>query len=235
VSQLQGKRILVIDDDPGLLHLAELVFSRQEALVYTAASGQEGLRQFYTHHPDLVILDLMMPEMDGWEVCRRIREISDVPVIMLTALGRDEHIIQGLEAGADDYLPKPFNNDILLARARAVLRRMAPPHPPARPVTYSDGHLTIDLNERRVLVREEPVKLSGTEYQLLTYFLQNSGRVLTFQQILKNVWGEEYQDHVEYVHAYVWHLRQKLEEDPRNPVYLLTEHGVGYHFEKHAP
>jgi two-component system KDP operon response regulator KdpE len=232
---MQGKKVLVIDDNPDLLKLAKVVFSHAQAQVYTAADGPEGLRQFYDHQPDLVILDLMLPDMDGWDVCRRIRQFSKVPLIMLTALDQDEDIIRGLTIyGADDYITKPVGANILLARAQALLRRV--PSSPANkePHLYNDNYLTMPRNERRVYIEGKPVKLSTTEYQLLYYLVQNAGRVLTFQQILDHVWGES-RDNTEYVHVYIWHLRQKLEVDPRHPIYILTEYGVGYYFEKQMP
>lgn len=229
--RMQGKKVLVIDDDPNLLMLAEAVFSRAQAQVYLAADGPEGLRQFYAHQPDLVLLDLMLPEMDGWDVCLRIRQFSKVPLVMLTALGQDEEIIRGLMVyGADDYITKPVGADVLLARAEAVLRRIPSPPLKESPL-YSDSYLTILRDEPRIYVEGKPVKLSATEYQLLSYLAQNAGRVLTFQQILDRVWGEA-RNNAEYVHAYIWHLRRKLEKNPHHPIYILTEYGVGYSFEK---
>jgi two-component system KDP operon response regulator KdpE len=232
---MQGRCILVIDDDPSLRSVVQLVFSRAGCQVHTAADGHEGLRQFADQRPDLVILDLMMPEMDGWEVCRRIRLLSDVPIIILSVLEREEHIIRGLDCGADDYVTKPFSPNVLLARARATLRRAEPAPTPDTPLIYSDGHLTIDLDKRQVLVRGEPVRLRATEYRLLAYLLENAERVLTFAQILDKVWGHEYQDSVNYVHVYISHLRGKLEKDPKRPRYLLNVRGVGYWFEKQTP
>ncbi len=230
---MEEKKVLVVDDDPALLPLIEYTFAREGYEVLTACDGKEALKEFFAHKPDLVILDIMMPRMDGWETCRRIREVSDVPILMLTARGQDEDIVRGLEYGADDYLTKPFSIKVLLAHARAVLRRAAlPPVEYAEPTTYADDFLTIDLKERRVTVGGEPVKLTPTEYRLLAYLVQNAGQVLTFTQILQNVWGWEYQDDLDYVRVYVWHLRQKLEQDPKNPRYIQTELGVGYRFEK---
>ncbi len=230
---MEEKRVLVVDDDPALLPLIEYTFAREGYEVVTACDGKEALREFFACKPDLVILDIMMPRMDGWEACRRIREVSDVPIVMLTARGQDEDIVRGLEYGADDYLTKPFSIKVLLAHARAVLRRAAlPPVEYAEPTAYADDFLTIDLKERRVTVDGEQVKLTPTEYRLLAYLVQNAGQVLTFTQILQNVWGWEYQDDLDYVRVYVWHLRQKIEQDPKNPKYIQTEIGVGYRFEK---
>ena len=235
MSEIQGKSILVVDDDPELLELLTLVLSRAGAQVYTAAGGREGLQQFYACQPDLVILDLMMDKMDGWEVCRQIRRLFDVPIIMLTVLREEKDMVRGLDCGADDYVTKPFNVNVLLARVRAALRRGALSAATERPLVYSDGYLTLDLDRRRVLVDGEPVRLSVTEHRLLACLFSNAGRVLTFQQILERVWGERGAGQVEYVHSYIWYLRQKLEQDPKQPRYLLSERGVGYWFERQVP
>ncbi len=232
---MQNEKVLVVDDDPALLPLIEYTFAREGYEVHCASDGQEALRQFFTHRPDLVILDIMMPRMDGWETCRRIREVSEVPIVMLTAKGQDEDIIRGLEYGADDYLTKPFSIKVLLARARAVLRRAAlPSAEQEKAILYADDYLTVDLADRRVTIEGEPVKLTPTEYRLLAYLVENAGRVLTFQQILQSVWGWEYQDDLDYVRVYVSHLRRKLEQDPKNPRYIQTEMGMGYRFERRA-
>lgn len=229
---MQGKRILVVDDDAHIRELTADIFAKSGGQVYSASDGNEGLRQFYVHRPHLVILDILMPNLDGWQVCTQIRQLSDVPIIMLTALGQDEHTIRGLDCGAVDYVTKPFSPKVLAARARAALRQATQATESHQPISYSDEYLTIDLSQRRVLVCGELVRLTATEYRLLAYLVQNAGRVLTFRQILEKVWGWEYQDSVEYVHVYISHLRKKLEEDPKLPAYLLTEHRVGYRFEK---
>ncbi len=231
---MQGKKVLVVDDDLHISHLIEIAFTTAGADVIMAADGQEGLRQFYDHKPDLVILDLMMPELDGWETSQRMLELAEVPIIMLTSLGEDEDIIRGLEQGAIDYVTKPFAPRVLVARAKAALRHTGKAKPAANDRVYWDGYLTIDLHEKRVLVKDVPVKLTKTEYKLLAYLFHNAGQILTFQQILQQVWGWEYQDSIEYVHVYVSRLRQKLENDPKEPLYLLTEYGTGYRFEKHS-
>jgi two-component system KDP operon response regulator KdpE len=229
---MQNKKILVIDDDVNLSQMMKFTFSRVGAEVYTAVDGREGLHRFYEHRPDLVILDVRMPDVDGWETCRQIRMFSNVPIIMLTTLNKDEEIIRGLDYGADDFVSKPFSRDVVLARARALLRRTEAPFEMDGQATYSDDYLVINLEKRRVLVRGESVQLTATEFRLLSYLLQNAGQVLTYRTILDKVWGWEYQDSVDYVHVYLSHLRRKIEEDPRNPKYLLTERGVGYRFEK---
>jgi len=187
----------------------------------------------YVHHPDLIVLDLMMPKMDGWTTCRRIREVSNVPIIMLTTQDRPHDIIRGLDEGADEYVTKPFDVGVLVARVRAVLRRMnlVPVAPQKEDQTYSDHYLTFNPVERRVTVNGEPVKLTPTEYNLLALLIKNAGRVLPYRTLLEQVWGWEYIDDVDYLRVYIWHLRRKLEPDPKNPRYVLTEHGVGYRFE----
>ncbi len=232
MTDINGKKILVVDDDNSLLQLVEQALSLVGGQVYTAMNGSEGLKQFYIHQPNLVLLDIMMPGIDGFEICRLIRQSSNVPIIMLTALGREKDIIYGFNCGADDYIIKPFVPNVLVVRIEAALRRAELPPVSKETPIYSDGYLTIDLEERRVLVRGMPVKLSPKEYELLIYVFRQAGRVLTFNQILEHIWGWECRDRVEYVHIYVHHLRQKLEEDSQTPKYLLTEYGVGYWFEK---
>jgi DNA-binding response OmpR family regulator len=232
---MQGKKILVIDDDFHARRLIERSFTKAGAEVYTAADGREGLRQFYTQRPDLVILDVMMPEIDGYEACRQIRVLSDVPVIMLTALKDDDQIIRGLDSGADDFVTKPIGSEVLLARVRAILRRSKPVLDAEKHVTYKDIRLEVDLDAHRVSVDGKEARLTPKEFQLLAYLLQNAGRARTFDQILENVWGFEYQGSMDYVHVYVSHLRSKIEQDPKNPRYIQSVHGVGYRFEKQAP
>ena len=233
VSDLQGKRILLIDDDPYSLRLLEYTFSHAGAQVYTATSGQDGLRllNFCAHRPDLVVLDAMMPEIDGCEVSHRIRQLSDVPIIILSSLGKEENVVRGPECDALDYIFKPYDPEVLLARARSALRQAKLVSNSQQPLTYRDDFLTIDLAKRRVLVRGQRLRLSGTEYRLLAYLLKNAGHVLTTQHILENVWGFKYFNSVNYIHAYVWQLRQKLEPNPAHPRYLLAEQGVGYSFQ----
>ncbi|MCB0197108.1 MAG: response regulator transcription factor [Anaerolineae bacterium] len=228
---MEENTILVVDDDPVIIQLLKSAFAKTRATVITASNGQEGLQQFYVHRPDLIILDVKMPDMDGWETCSIIRKLSDVPIIMLTARSNDEEVIRGLDSGADDYITKPFNAKVVLARARAALRRPAQTALTKKSTHYSDGYLTIDLEKNLVLTKGEPVKLTAQEYKLLAYLLQNPNRMLTTQQILENVWGWEYQNEPGHVRIYVWHLRRKLEEDPKDPQYLLTEYGLGYRFQ----
>jgi two-component system KDP operon response regulator KdpE len=228
-----GKKILVIDDDPAFVRLVEQVLTQKGYEVLSASSGGEGLRLLFVHRPDLVLLDVVMPGMDGWQTCSRIRDISDIPIIMLTAHEKtEEDIVRALDYGADDYLIKPVRSRELVARVRAVMRRAELPARERGSITYSDGFLTVDITERKVLVNGEQVKLTPIEFRLLTLLLQNAGRILTHRQLLEKVWGWEYIDDVDYVRIYVWHLRQKIEPDPSQPKYVITESGVGYYFRK---
>ena len=228
-----GKKVLIIDDDVDVQKINEKVFRNIGAIVKVATNGTDGVRKFFLEKPDLVITDIMMPEMDGYETCSRIRQVSNVPIIMLTALNSEEEIIRGLESGADDFISKPFSPDVLVARARALFRRLDMPRDSVvHGQYYSDGYLTIDLEKRIVLVEGDSIKLTRTEYNLLAYLLQNAGWVRTFDQILVNVWGPEYQGSLDYVHVYISNLRKKIEMDQRNPTYLESEHGVGYRFNK---
>jgi two-component system KDP operon response regulator KdpE len=229
-QDLKDKTVLVIDDDPSLGQMVQLAFTVEGAKAVTAGDGQDGLRQFYAHRPDLVILDIRMPDIDGWEVLRQIRVMADTPVILLTTLSEDQDIVRGLDYGADDFISKPFNRGVLLARARAVLRRAQLDKEQTTSETFQDDWLVINLSERQVVVGGESVRLTATEFRLLSYLIQNAGRVLTYNQILDQVWGQDYRDSPDYVHVYLSHLRRKIEEDSRNPRYLLTEHGVGYRF-----
>jgi len=221
--------ILIIDDDADLAKIVQIHLEREGYKTVVASSGVEGLQKAYSNQPDLVILDIMMPGMDGWVTCRRLREISDVPIIMLTARGMEGDIVKGLELGADDYVVKPFGTKELMARIHALLRR-TDTSSTKKPAIYSDGELTVDFVKRMVTVRGKQVDLTPTEFKLLSTFVQNEGRVLPHSFLLTQVWGPEYADEVNYLKLYVRYLRQKLEEDPSNPTYILTEWGVGYRF-----
>ena len=229
------KKILVVDDEPALVRLIEQVLSVKGYEVLKASNGQEALRLFFTHRPDLVILDVVMPRMDGWQTCSRIREVSDVPIIILTGREKTEDsVVRGLDYGADEYLIKPVGNRELLARVRAILRRaeMTSTRDVSEGITYGDARLTIDIPDRKVMVNGERVKLTPREFRLLAHLVENAGRVLTHKQLLEAVWGWEYVDDLDYVRIYISHLRQKLELEPSLPKYILTEPGVGYYFDK---
>jgi len=228
-----AKKILVVDDEAAQLRLADQVLTSNGYEVLKASSGQEAVRIVYERKPDLVLLDVMMPEIDGWQTCRLIRGVSDMPIIMFTGKRNSEDdIVRGLECGADEYLSKPVGNRELLARVKAVLRRAENPSykHERKKVLFTNEYLTIDVAERKVIVNGERLKLTPREFRLLALLVENAGRILSHQQILENVWGWEYINDVDYVRIYVSHLRQKIEPDPSQPKYILTEPGVGYYF-----
>lgn len=233
--ELQGKQILVIDDEPLMCQLVKSIFTSEGATVSTALNGRDGIRKLKEAEQDLVLLDILLPGEDGWEVCAQIRDFSTVPVIMLTARSAGEDEVRGLDVGADDYITKPFERNVLLARTRAVMRRMENQTTPGDQSNYDDGYLNVDLRSHRVRIKGKPVRLSATEYNLLAHLLRNAGQVCTFSNILESVWGEQYRYSDEYVHVYIWHLRRKLEPNPKKPVYLISEHSVGYRFDRTRP
>ena len=224
--------LLVIEDDARLVEALKLYLSNAGYEVITAANGLEGLQKTYSHRPALIILDVMMPKMDGWEACRRIREVSDVPIIMLTARGQESEKVKGLKLGADDYVAKPFSLRELEARVEAVLRRTRLPPPTEEAFLYANENLVIDSQGLEVSRGGKPVELTATERRLLFYLAENAGRILTHEQILERIWGPEYIDEVDYVKLYIWRLRQKIEEEPSQPRHILTERGIGYKFAK---
>ena len=226
------KKVLIIDDDADLRQLAGMLFKKAGAQILTAFDGLDGMRKLYADNPSLIILDVVMPEINGYEVCQRIRQVSDVPIIMLTSLNHETDMLQGLEAGADDFLSKPFSPEVLIARARTVLRRSQKGSTPSPNYEFNNGHLSIDIDRRQVLVDEKRMKLSPIEFRLLVYLTRHAGKVLTFDHILTNVWGNEYKGSMDYVHVYISHLRNKIEENPKSPRYILTVHGIGYLFER---
>jgi two-component system KDP operon response regulator KdpE len=224
-------KLLIVDDDQGLLRALELYFDRHGYRVIKAQKGSEGLRRLYESHPDLVCLDVMMPDIDGWEVLRRIREMTDLPVIMLTSRGTEPERVKGLRLGADDYVSKPFSMRELEARVEAVLRRSRSSRSgPEERVAYSDDYLLVDTERAEVRSSGTMVDLTPTEQKLLFFLVQNRGRLLSFDAILEHVWGFEYIDEKGYVRLYIWRLRQKIEPDPSDPCYIQTEHGLGYRF-----
>ena len=229
------KKILVVDDEPAQLRLVNQVLSHHGYKVLQANNGQESLRIVFEEKPDLVLLDVMMPGIDGWQTCSCLREITDIPIIMLTGKRNSEDdVVRGLECGADEYLSKPVGNRELLARVRSALRRAEQPSylEKKEKIIFSDDYLSVDVDERKVEVNGEKLKLTPREFRLLALLIENAGRVMTHQQVLENVWGWEYLDDVDYVRIYVSHVRQKIEPDPSQPRYILTEPGVGYSFHK---
>jgi two-component system KDP operon response regulator KdpE len=227
------EKILVVDDEPAQIRLIDQILTSNGYEVTTAGSGQEAIRLVFEHKPHLVLMDVMMPGIDGIQTCSCIREISDVPVIMLTGQRTsEEDVVHGLEAGADEYLPKPVGNRELLARVRAALRRAEKPSykQESKKVVFSNDYLTVDIAERKVIVKGQKLKLTPREFRLLALLVENAGRIMTHQQVLENVWGWEYIDDVDYVRIYISHLRQKIEPNPSEPHYIITEPGVGYLF-----
>lgn len=226
------KTILVIDDEPRIVQLITLNLEREGFRVASASNGREALDRLASQMPDLVVLDIMMPEMDGFETLRAMREISPVPVIFLSVKGEEVDRVRGLDLGADDYVTKPFSPRELVSRVKAVLRRAETPASISKSEIVIDSHLSIDFERRKVLVRGREVRLRPTEYRLLHQLVSNAGQLLTHETLLSRVWGPEYRDEDHYVRLYVTYLRQKLEEDPKNPKYILSERGLGYRFRK---
>jgi two-component system KDP operon response regulator KdpE len=230
---LTAGKILVVDDEPVQLRLTEQVLASRGYEVIKAGSGQQAVRLYYERKPDLVLLDVMMPEIDGWQTCRLIREVSDVPIIMLTGKScSEDDIVRGLECGADEYLVKPLGHRELSARVRAALRRAESPsgRSEQQKVAFSDDYLSVNVAERKVTVNDRKVRLTPREFRLLALLVENAGRVLSHRQVLEKVWGWEYINDVDYVRIYISHLRQKIEPEPARPRYILTEPGVGYSF-----
>jgi len=229
-SESSKYKILVVDDEKRMVRFIQLNLEQDGFQVLTAYNGAEALEQVRTQLPDLILLDIMMPDISGFEVLKRIREVNSVPVIMLTAKGEEDDRIQGLELGADDYITKPFSPREMVSRIRAVLRRTRSFKEDQVDLIKVDDRLTIDFSRREVWVEDKIVDLRPTEYRLLYHLVKNAGWVNTHEQLLSKVWGFEYQDEPHYVRLYVNYLRKKLEKDPSNPQYILTERGVGYRF-----
>lgn len=229
-TQFRGRRILVVDDEERMVRFIRLNLEHDGFQVIEAFRGTQAIESLRSDIPDLVLLDVMMPDIDGFEVLRLIRESSSVPVIMLTAKGEEDDRIRGLELGADDYITKPFSPRELVSRVRAVLRRTETPGSSTHGLIEVDDRLKLDFDRREVWVDGELVQLRPTEYRLLYHLVQNAGWVVTHDQLLAKVWGYAYRDEPHYVRLYINYLRKKLEEDPSDPQYILTERGVGYRF-----
>jgi two-component system KDP operon response regulator KdpE len=221
-------QILVVDDDLHLRDALTIYLSKRDWRVVAVSNGQDALQEFLQRPADLVALDVMMPGMDGWELCQRLRQISDVPIIMLSARGQDYDRIKGLSVGADDYLVKPFGLRELETRIQALLQRSQQIAAEAAEIYYDDGTLRIDGRQQQVVRNGQPVNLSNTERRLLFLLAENLDHTLPASRILQVVWGPEYLQRGEYIDTYVWRLRQKIEPDPDHPVYLITEVGGGY-------
>lgn len=223
-------RVLVVDDEPRMIRFIRLNLEHDGFEVTEATDGLAALKQVRDTLPDLVLLDVAMPELDGFETLRLLREFSTVPVIMLTARGEEDDRVRGLELGADDYVTKPFSPRELVSRVKAVIRRTTAPAPAEKTTLQIDERLSINFDRREVLVAGQPVKLRPTEYRLLYHLINNAGWVVPHDQLLAKVWGYEYREETHYLRLYINYLRQKLEKDPANPSYILTERGVGYRF-----
>jgi two-component system KDP operon response regulator KdpE len=222
--------ILVVDDEPRMIRFIRMNLELEGYRVIEAGNGVEALDQVRKHVPDLVVMDVMMPKMDGFETLRLLREISTVPVILLTVKSDEEDRIHGLELGADDYITKPFSPRELVSRVNAVLRRADWPSLTPRALLQIDDRLSVDFNRHQVIVAGERIDLRPTEYRLLNHLIQNAGWVVPHETLLAKVWGYEYRDETHYLRLYINYLRKKIEEDPSNPQHILTERGIGYRF-----
>lgn len=224
----QGARILVVDDEPQIRRSLQVSLEAKGYAVITAESGEQALQAIAHRLPDVIVLDLLMPGMDGLELTRQLRERLTVPIIVLSAIGEERRKVEALESGADDYVTKPFGMEELLARIRSLLRRVAGARGP-QPVFASSG-LTVNFDRREVRLNGELVKLTPTEYDLLKHMIENAGKVLTHRMLLTVVWGPAYADQAQYLRVFVGQLRKKLEKNPARPRFILTDPGVGYRF-----
>lgn len=229
-NDFKDRRILVVEDEPHMLDLIRVTLESAGFIVSGAMSGQEGLERLREEIPDLVLLDLNLPDISGFEVLRQIRATVGVPVIMVTVQAADEDRVLGLELGADDYLGKPFNHRELVSRIKAVLRRTEMPAPVTRGIVEIDERLSVDLDRREAIVDGEQVHLRPTEFKLLYQFINHPGRLLTHETLLSRVWGPEYRDDTQILRLYVTYLRKKLEKDSSEPRYIFNERGLGYRF-----
>jgi len=227
---MQKETVLIVDDEPRLVRLVREVLTAVGYDVLSAGDCDEALEKVAIEQPDLILLDILLPgDMDGYEICNRVRQFSTVPIIMLTAKAREVDMLHGFDVGADDYLTKPFSAKELIARVKAVLRRSKSPREDA--ITTADlecGDLVISFARHKVKVRDREVSLTPTEFKLLQQLSLNANRVILHGDLLTKVWGPEYRDDIDYLRTYIRHLRQKIEEDPSDPRYLITTPGVGY-------
>ena len=225
-------KVLVIEDDPGIIEVVSLCFQLRWSgtSVVSAENGSKGIELVETESPDVVILDIGLPDMDGYGVLREIRRFSDVPVLMLTVRGEDTDVAKGLELGADDYITKPFSHIELIARVQAVLRRAQGLAVTDEEKPFSAGKLSVDFNRNEVLIDGEVIKLTSTERKLLYHLIRNEGRILSHESLLTKVWGDTYVDARDLLRVHIQHLRQKLEDNAESPNIIVTEHGIGYKF-----
>ncbi len=229
-DEFDRRRILVVDDEERMVRFIRLNLEHDGFQVSEAFNGKEAIQKIRDVTPDLILLDVMMPDLDGFEVLETVREVSQVPVIMLTAKGEEDDRVRGLELGADDYVTKPFSPRELVSRVKAVLRRTEGASGSMHGLIEVDDRLKIDFDRREIWLEGKLVKLRPTEYRMLYHLVQNAGWVVTHDQLLTKVWGYEYRDEPHYVRLYINYLRQKLEANPSDPKYILTERGVGYRF-----
>jgi two-component system KDP operon response regulator KdpE len=229
-DDFERRRILVVDDEERMVRFIRMNLEHDGFQVSEAFNGKQAIQKIRDVTPDLILLDVMMPDLDGFEVLETVREVSQVPVIMLTAKGEEDDRVRGLELGADDYVTKPFSPRELVSRVKAVLRRTEGATGSMHGLIEVDERLKIDFDRREIWLEGKLVKLRPTEYRMLYHLVQNAGWVVTHDQLLTKVWGYEYRDEPHYVRLYINYLRQKLEANPSEPKYILTERGVGYRF-----
>jgi len=229
-------KVLVVEDDPGIIEVVSLCFQLRWSgtTVITAADGRKGIDLVETETPDVVILDIGLPDIDGYQVLKEIRRFSDVPVIMLTVRGEDTDVAKGLELGADDYITKPFSHIELIARVQAVLRRSQGLAITDEERPFTSGKLTVDFARNEVTLQGKPVKLTSTERKLLYHLIRNEGRILSHETLLSKVWGDNYNDARDLLRVHIQHLRQKLGDNSESPNIIVTEHGIGYKFVRPA-
>ena len=237
MSMDSGRKILVVDDEPQIIKFITMNLEAEGFRVLGAHDGYEALEKVTKELPNLVILDVMMPDMDGFKTLKKIRELSSVPVIFLSVKGQELDRVYGLDLGADDYMTKPFSPRELLSRMRAVLRRTEAKNLASASEIVIDDDLRINFDQRKVIVRDEEIQLRPTEHRLLYQLVSNAGKLLSHEVLLSRVWGPEYRDEDHYVRLYITYLRQKIEKDPKNPKYILSERGLGYRFKEftHSP
>ncbi len=233
-AHMSNEKILVVDDEAAVVELLKDWLEEAGYQVVTGSDGGEGFRQFFNHRPDVAIIDVLMPGTDGFELCQRIREVSQIPVIFLSARGQESYKVRGLNLGADDYLVKPIGSKELLARVAAATRRAKLPAAAEAATAYSDGAVSLDHGQHEAYVRGEKVSLTPTEYRLLSYLVQHRGQVVTQQQLWDSVWGWD-AGSLDSVKWHISYLRKKIEENPENPKLILTVRGVGYRYQSPQP
>lgn len=221
--------MLIVDDDEGTLRVLEMLFTRRGFEVIKAQSAEEGLRRAYRFQPDVVLLDIHMPNMDGWEMCMRLREMSDVPILFLSADVHTDNVVRGLEIGADDFIPKPWDSDEIVARVRAHLRR-APHAAGQEELVFNNGDFRVNFVNREVYVRDQLRHLTPKEFNLLGVLVRSAGRIVSREELVQQAWSDDYGSNADSLKLYIHYLRQKLEVDPDHPIYILTARGVGYRF-----